>query len=53
MITVHEMKTSFILMKESVKKLITSLERNLKKKIQNNGTQISIILNSEDFSYLF
>lgn len=46
----HEAKASFILMKESAKNLITNLERKLQKEIQNNGKQIFVILNTEEFS---
>lgn len=50
MTTVHEVKASFILMKESVKNLITNLERKLQKEIQTNDEQISFILKKEEFS---
>lgn len=45
----HEVKASFILMKESAKNLITNLERKLQKEIQNNGKQIFVILTLKNF----
>lgn len=53
MTTVHEVKASFILMKESAKNLITDLERKLQKEIQTNGEQTSLIFNNKEFSWLF